>query len=439
MKSLVISMGRVERFLDTFGSESTKTAYRWALRLFFDSVYARAAKESAEEDLDGLADRYFTEARNYKADMAKFLSTIKGRPPKSVGLALSTVRTFMMENEVEIPDLFWRRLRRRRKGARALTIDRVPTNLQLRKILEHMPIQGRALFLVLSSSGMRIGETLKLEVADLQLDTDPARADIHGNDSKSGNSRIAFVSSEAKNATEEWLKVRKEYIEAAVLKSHLNKKSNRDNRLFPFASSTASLIWRNALRKADLLEKDRSTDRLTFHPHVLRKFFRTRMGTVIPQDVVEALIGWEGQLRAVYRRFTAEQLGEFYKAGEASVLLFSNTEEDLSRMRKEFKLKSEGLEEALGNVVGENANLRNQLGTLKKRVVESEHLMKLAEWQVNWVKTLHDVLPNYVNSLSNLDEKTKAEVIRAWQPFMNIDIKKISPLIEEAQNPAGMP
>lgn len=80
--------------------------------------------------------------------------------PEDVGFAVSAVKTFLLENEVELPELFWRRLDGRGEGTRALTIDRVPTNLDLRKILEHMPIQGRALFLILSSSVMRIGETL---------------------------------------------------------------------------------------------------------------------------------------------------------------------------------------------------------------------------------------------------------------------------------------
>ena len=64
------------------------------------------------------------------------------------------------------------------------------------------------------------------------------------------------------------------------------------NRLiFPFEMNNAYAIWKNALSKAGFLKKDSSTNRLTVHPHVLRKFFRTRLGVVIPVDIVESLWG----------------------------------------------------------------------------------------------------------------------------------------------------
>lgn len=125
---------------------------------------------------------------------------------------LAAVRTSLTENGVELPQLFWRRLRTRKKGTKALTMDRVPSNVELRRILTHMAIQGKALYLLLASSGMRIGEALKLKLSDLALGEDPAKINIRGEYTKSGNPRLAFLSSEAKEALEEWLKVRPHYI-----------------------------------------------------------------------------------------------------------------------------------------------------------------------------------------------------------------------------------
>jgi len=53
------------------------------------------------------------------------------------------------------------------------------------------------------------------------------------------------------------------------------------------------------LEKSKFGEKDKTTNRHKLHPHVLRKFFRTRMGTVIKVDIVEALMGHEGYLTEV--------------------------------------------------------------------------------------------------------------------------------------------
>jgi hypothetical protein len=71
-------------------------------------------------------------------------------------------------------------------------------------------------------------------------------------------------------------------------------KSLNDERIFPFEGNTAYVMWIGALKKGGFLKKDSSTKRHTIHPHVLWKFFRGTMGTVIPVDVTETLMGHEG-------------------------------------------------------------------------------------------------------------------------------------------------
>ena len=155
---------------------------------------------------------------------------------------------------------------------------------------------------------MRIGEALQFAREDLDLNHDPVKITLRGEYTKTGNSRIALVSGEAKEAIEEWLNVRRQYLEATSSKSHKYGKSAEDARMFPFLSPTAYAMWSNALGKVGLLEKDVSTKRNTMHVHVLRKFFRTRLGAVIPVDVAEALMGHEGYLTEVYRKYYVEDL-----------------------------------------------------------------------------------------------------------------------------------
>ena len=71
-------------------------------------------------------------------------------------------------------------------------MDKVPSNAELRRILTYMPIQGKALFLMLESSGMRIGEALQLKLGDVDLESDPVMVEIRGDYTKSGNPRRAF-------------------------------------------------------------------------------------------------------------------------------------------------------------------------------------------------------------------------------------------------------
>ena len=135
-----------------YESRSTAEAYQYALNKFFGCIGVGA-------------DEYFEGARNYEEDVKTFFSSIEERPPKTIRLMLSAMRVFLEENDVELPAKFWRRLGGRKKEARALTLDKVLSNLELRRILAHMNVKGKAFYLTLASSGMRIGEALSEEEA----------------------------------------------------------------------------------------------------------------------------------------------------------------------------------------------------------------------------------------------------------------------------------
>ena len=108
--------------------------------------------------LEENARAYFNQKRVYEEDLKTFLASLKGKPPKNVEFCLTTVRVFLMENGIDLPVAFWRRLKGRRSGTRALLLGKVPSNAELRRILSHMDVKDKSLFLVLASSGMRRGE-----------------------------------------------------------------------------------------------------------------------------------------------------------------------------------------------------------------------------------------------------------------------------------------
>ena len=363
-------MSRVEEFLKMYRSQNTVRAYSWALTEFFKSVYGEN-----EGRLEEHAERYFNEKRDVERDIQNFLAAINDKPPKSVRLCLTAVRTFLIENDVELPAKFWRRLIKRVRGSRALTLDKVPSNVELRRIIMHMPVQGKALFLTLASSGMRIGECLKLKVEDVELDAKPVKVNIRGEITKTGNSRICFVSREAAEAVQEWLKVRSKYLEAACGKSHMYGKPTEDQRLFPFEANTAYAVWKNALRKAGFLKKDTQTNRHTVHPHVLRKFFRTKLGSVIPVDVVEALMGHEGYLTEVYRRYSQEDLAKFYSLGEAAVTVMAETEE-VAKLRAEVEERNKQLQTLVNGLSAENLELKQRMQRLEQKLNEIEKALQ---------------------------------------------------------------
>ena len=368
-------MSKVKTFLSNYQNQNTKRNLRVSITNYFEAMYGEAKRKQ----LDNLAEKYFNENRDYEKDVEAFLNHLNGSAPLTIKLKISNVKTFLLENNVELPQKFWRKINRRIKGSRALTLDRIPTSDELKKLLLHMPIQGKATFLTLESSGMRIGELLQSHIDDLYLNEEPARIQLRGEITKTGNPRHIFFSREAEEALTEWLKVREDYLKSAVGKSHLYDKDADDNRIFPFDSSTAYSIWGKALHKSGLNGKDKSTGREKIHPHTLRKFFRTRLGAAgIPIDVVEALMGHEGYLTEVYRRYTLEDLRKFYLKGESALLVFTEAQE-VTKLRQEVEERNKSLQTNFIKLSTKNLTLENKLARMERENLETKEKLKTLE------------------------------------------------------------
>jgi hypothetical protein len=80
-------------------------------------------------------------------------------------------------------------------------------------------------------------------------------------------------------------------------------------------------------------------------------------------DVVEALMGHEGYLTEVYRRYSEEDLAAFYKKGEHALAVFSNGAE-VSKLKSDIEEKSKILNEGMATLALKNAELENRLTAL---------------------------------------------------------------------------
>jgi hypothetical protein len=283
-------------------------------------------------------------------------------------------------------------------------LDKVPSNAELRRILSHMDVKGKSLFLVLASSGMRIGEALKLKVEDVDLTSDPARINIRGEYTKTGNPRVAFISVEAKEFLQEWLRIREDELKVAVKRSRFGK-AEEDRRIWAFETTTAYYIWRSAIAKSGFASKfqyNNGLERYTVHPHVLRKFFRTRMATVIPVDVVEALMGHEGYLTEVYRRYSLEDLAKFYKQGEHTLLVFADNE-GVAKLRAEVEERNRQLQTLINGLVSENMELKAKLSSFEKQMLEMQKTIQELQ-QRDIVKMLTEFYQKYPKFQKLLEE-----------------------------------
>ena len=311
-------MEKLERWLLKNFKPRTRKAYRSGIRAFLKFIYpelkpkieALEAEQQIEQVYASFLERYFKELpnRNFKDDLLLFINWLtekQHKPPKTVALYATAVKLFFAEHGYPIPEEEWRLIRKRKlPSAKPSTEDRIPTQAELRRILDCLPTMGRALVLFLASTGCRIGETLQLKVEDLQLDEEPPRAKIRHRYTKGGKAgRVVYMTYEARDALKTWLQARK------GLKKR-NGEAYEDNRVFPITEANARYMWNQALKKAGIGERDSTTGRRTLHLHCLRKFFRSKSG--LDFDTVNALMGHEAYLDEAYRRKEQKEVADEY-------------------------------------------------------------------------------------------------------------------------------
>ena len=338
---------------------------------------ANSAKVSASplkkrNKYETLVEKYLKEKRNYSEDMAGFVVSLQSRPPLSARQTFTFAKEFFNHYDLELPAKDLKFIRHKLPKGNVRTIEKDMDTDTIRTILQHLDVKGRALVLVLASSGMRINEALTVSLEDINFKSKPAVITIRGENSKTGDNRITFLSSEATQAVNEWLKVRSEYIRTSATRNNGLVKSGRgnlktgedDGRLFPFSDQNASALWDNALQKAEILTRDKTTNRKQLHYHQLRKFFISQLSLIISKEIAETLAGHNGYLTGSYRRYTKKQLAEEYLKGEH--LLTIQAPKEIQEIESEFRAKMQTHSEIIENIVKENILLKQEISKIKE-------------------------------------------------------------------------
>ena len=309
-------MWSLEEFINKKQSPSTKKTYYSALTHFFVAIYPNASCS-----VEDLSRKYNADKdREHEKDLLLFRDSLTHFAPKTRNTYIAGACAYLKSNKIMIDedinnDLY-------PKSNRALTKDIVPTAQEIAKICEYLPIQGKTLVLVLSSSGMRIGESLKIRLDDLDLEKNPAQIEIPGEFTKNGDPRLVFISSEAREALKEWLEYRSAYIVTASARA--GREAKPDGRIFPFTPEKIGAIWTRASKKAKLFKVQKETKRQLLHIHGLRKYFRT-YGKWAQIDVVECLLGHRSELRETYARPSPEIMAEEYLRCEQNLSIFEQS------------------------------------------------------------------------------------------------------------------
>jgi len=351
-------MSLIDDYVKNLPSKGAKLGYKSNIKSFFRYLEPDPNFEKQHNRYIGIplspkqrkfVENYFNNNRDYKKDVLNFVISLNGSPSKTIRSKLQSVKGFLEWNDVELSNKNWKEIKNKIHGSRAVTIDKIPTKEELRKILSFATLKDKALFFTLIGSGMRIGEACKITLNDIK---ELPKIYIRAEYTKSGNPRVVFISKEAQYSIEQWLLERENYLKVAVKRLNCAKpriegkrpeqiiKSIDDNRVFPYATSTARAMWNRLIRKAGFNQRDPSSGFHSIHIHCLRKYFSSHMNVGgMPNDVVEALLGHEDKLQRVYNIYSEKQLADIYHKNVNNILVFESYDTDKKLMEFNERLQ----------------------------------------------------------------------------------------------------
>lgn len=169
----------------------------------------------------------------------------------------------------------------------------------------------RALYYVLVSSGMRIGEALSLKKSNFHLDEKPIRISLLAKDTKTKEARETYISAEAYERLKPILDQRKD-----------NEYIFHDHKRVYHAVINECRYFMNLRNRLGLDEKYPDSIRALISIHSFRAYFHTKASQKHGSDYANALDGHGSYLKVYYREDPKERAVKYLEL-EPSLLIES--------------------------------------------------------------------------------------------------------------------
>jgi hypothetical protein len=222
--------------------------------------------------------------------------------------------------------LNWKKIRRVLPRARRYALDRIPTVNEIQEIVETADLRGKALTLVLASSGIREGAIECFRVKDYTTIEQEeklvaGRLVVYNGDPER---YTTFITSEACYALDKYLNFRREHGEDVKMSSPLFRdkfdpikgqyghgKQDSRNVVMPMTAPSVRQYYNRLLFSIGI--RNERKRRHEFSVHGFRKFFKTKaeIGGMKPINV-ETLMGHSIGISDSYYRPTENELLEDY-------------------------------------------------------------------------------------------------------------------------------
>lgn len=235
----------------------------------------------------------------------------------------------------------------------------------IQRVLANISAKLQVVVLILSASGMRIGELAELKISDIDFTLKPTRIMIRAETTKTSEARETFITEEATRALKDYLyryfhweeNERNLHMQSLQIfgRTSVSKsgKVRDESELKNPSSYTASNLLMKSLANSirnipDLDSKNASNGRRMVHYHALRKYFRTIVGNVSGRDYAEALMGRRFYLDTYYN-MPAEDRRKKYLDVEP-YLTISDTK-TVEKNYSKLSEKHEQLEEKMNDLI----------------------------------------------------------------------------------------
>ena len=278
--------------------------------------------------------------RDYKNDVKQYHTYLKENfSPKTIRLKLTCIKTFLVHCEIELPKKFWNDLKRNGLGKSRITKYKIPSHDVLKNMLQHADVRGKALFLLISASGLRINEALSLRIQDIEFkcNGEPSIITIPAHVSKNKKPLTTYMHPEASDALKAWLRVRDDYIRRHNRRvNHLPTSrtgtfEDRTDTIFCISRETASFIFDRLREKSGYNQKDES-GRALYTIHTLRKFFKANFPV---KEIGDALLNHSESLKTVYPAYTSEEVQNIYKKNMHHLFVFERPAPESERIKQQ--------------------------------------------------------------------------------------------------------
>jgi len=274
----------------------------------------------------------------------------KGYQPKSIMSRMPSVKGYLRNLGLRFSSEDYRQMVRIPKIIRQR--EEPITKELIIKLQRNLPPKLQTVILVLSSSGMRLGELVQLEIGDINFQTIPTTIRLRAETTKTRTERETFLTTEATNSLKEYLKRSFEWNESnnnLSLKDikifgrtskiiNLKKKPNPKQPQHLHAESLLHNSLRYFLEKSPELNSKNKNGRKVVHFHAFRKYFRTTVGNVCGRDFAEELMG-HGFYMDTYYQLSVEKRREMYLQAEPHLTIsdFKSVEKNMKVLSTKYQ------------------------------------------------------------------------------------------------------